>query len=58
MPRHKLVDSRNKNYSDQQTMVANIGSGYSLPLDLEVATGLLLHYARTQERLLNSDPRN
>ena len=57
LTQHILADSRRKDYESQQAMVRDIpGPDYDLPFALEVATGILSHYARTQECLLSDSP--
>ena len=57
LPKTILADSRSKTFSDQEAMVAAYsGSGYQLPRALEVASSLLSHYARSQERLYVDEP--
>jgi len=48
-----LPDSRNKNYTEQQALIK---SPYAVPTALEIATGILMHYAQTGERLYPDNP--
>ena len=55
--RHILEESRSKLYSVQKASVGKYSRhGYGLPLGLEVALGILLHYARHKERLFGDKP--
>ena len=60
MTRDVLPDSRGKTYEDQKALVVmhacNNGLPYELPLALEAATAILLHYVRTGERLYTGVP--
>ena len=60
MTRDVLEGSRSESYSDQKALVesyaSRTGYSYELPRALETATTILMHYARTGERLLSDDP--
>jgi hypothetical protein len=60
MMRDVLVDSRNRTYADQRDLVARYATKtdppYEVPGVLEVSTAILMHHARTGERLLGNDP--
>jgi hypothetical protein len=60
MTREVLKGSRNKSYADQKGLVAQCAEKtqqpYALPSVLEAATAILMHHARTGERLLGDDP--
>jgi energy-coupling factor transporter ATP-binding protein EcfA2 len=55
-----LEGSRSKSYADQKDLVAQCAKEtqqpYELPGVLEAATAVLLHHARTGERLLENNP--
>ena len=61
MTRDVLEGSRNKAYSDQKALVescaSRAGYSYEMPRALEAATAILMHHARTGERLFGDDPR-
>jgi hypothetical protein len=60
MTREVLAGSRNKSYAEQRALVAGYtgetGLPYELPSVLEAATAVLLHHARTGERLFGNSP--
>jgi 50S ribosome-binding GTPase len=60
MTREVLEGSRHKSYGDQKDLVAQCAKKtqqpYELPGVLEAAAAILLHHARTGERLLGDDP--
>jgi hypothetical protein len=60
MTREVLKGSRDESYSVQKGLVAQFAEKtqqpYELPSALEAATAVLLHHARTGERLLGDDP--
>jgi hypothetical protein len=61
MTRDVLEGSRSKPYSDQKALVASYTGGdghpYEVPGALEAATAILMHHARTGERLFGDAPR-
>jgi hypothetical protein len=60
MTRDILPDSRDKTYDAQKALVAahasSLGLPYEMPHTLSAATAILLHHARTGERLYTDDP--
>jgi hypothetical protein len=60
MTRDVLPDSRSKTYDAQKALVAahasKLGLPYEMPHVLEAATAILLHHARTGERLYTDAP--
>jgi hypothetical protein len=60
MTRDVLPDSRGKKYDAQEALVAahasRLGLPYEMPDTLSAATAILLHHARTGERLYTDDP--
>jgi hypothetical protein len=60
MTRDVSEGSRSKSYSNQKTLVAHhvsrTGHPYEVPRALEAATAILMHYARTGERLFGDAP--
>jgi hypothetical protein len=60
MTRDVLVDSRVKEYLAQRDLVVSyaekIGQPYEIPSALEAATAILMHHARTGERLFGDRP--
>ena len=60
MTKDVLPESRNKSYEEQCALVAahakRTGLGYEVPGALEAAVVILLHHARSGERLYGDDP--
>ena len=60
MTRDVLEGSRSKSYSAQKTLVeshaSRTGHPYAVPRALEAATAILMHHARTGERLFGDAP--
>ena len=48
-----IPNSRSKNYTEQQALLQGI---YAVPRTLEIATGILMHHAKTGERLYSKTP--
>ncbi len=61
MTKDILPDSRNKSYSDQQKMVADLADKsllhYEVPTMLEAVTCILAHYFKSANRLFSDHPR-
>ncbi len=58
LTRTVLSGSRSKNYSDQKALLSQYSrQGYGLPSGLEASTGIMVHYARSRERLYGDAPR-
>ncbi len=57
LTRTVLSGSRSKNYSDQKALLSQYSrQGYGLPSGLEASTGIMVHYARSRERLYGDAP--
>ena len=59
MTKDVIEGSRNKNYTDQQALIAEFAKqteiNYEVPNVLDAAIGIFMHYIRFGERLFNAD---